>query len=84
MDNKEITDAVLSALSQFKALEFKHFETELFKRDERIKELETELNSYKQACIELDGQLTAKEDVIGDMKLEKNNLLETIDTKDIS
>lgn len=83
MDSQEITDAVFEALNKHKAIEIEHFKQEIFNRDKRIQELEIELNRYKQACIELDGQLTAKEDVIGDMKLEKNNLLETINTKDI-
>lgn len=83
MDASEIQDAVFLALSKHKAIEIEHFKSEILSRDKRIEELEIELNRYKQACIELDGQLTSKEDVIGDMKIEKHALIETIDTKDI-
>lgn len=83
MDAKDITNAVFEALNKHKAIEIEHFKAEILQRDERIAELESELNKYKQACIELDGQLSKKEDDIGDMKLEKHALIETIDTKEI-
>lgn len=83
MDAKEITDAVFEALNKHKAIEIEHFKQEILNRDKRINELESELNRYQQACIELDGQLTAKETNIGDLKLEKHTLIETIDTIEI-
>jgi chromosome segregation ATPase len=83
MDSKDITNAVFEALNKHKAVEIEHLKSEILQRDKRIDELEIELNRYKQACIELDGQLSDKDNDIGDMKLEKHALIETIDTIDI-
>ena len=83
ISQSEITAAVFEALNKHKAIDIEHFKQEIINRDKRIEELEIELHKYKQACIELDNQLTTKENDIGDMKLEKHSLLETIDTKEI-